>query len=73
MLSYLGNFIDENRLDKGIYVTNLPTLHPLDTTIENTCYRLKIMKDFNGNQFISEDYIDNLKQCEYIIVELIQK
>ena len=70
ILIHKGEYVDEGLLDKGIYSTSTPRLYSKDTTIEHLVECSKLPRDFNGNQFVSEDYLSNLNTCEMIKVTL---
>ena len=63
-------FVDELRLDKGIYITSRPTLHEIDTTIENMISIGKRYTDLTGNQYLSDKYFENLEKCRLVEFEL---
>lgn len=69
-LTYLGQFVDTNLLEKGIYIKDKPSIYSIDTTIESLVEMGKRMKDMNGIQFISDRYFENLKQCELSEIEV---
>ncbi len=63
ILTYLGNFVNENLLANGIYTTFKPTLHNKDITKDD------IKNDFaNLEKYFDEDdmevIINNLEKCE---------
>ena len=68
-LVYCGVFVDERRLEKGIYTTVIPTLHAFDITIEDM--RSRILEYARLIQGYSPDKaIESLNQCELQLVEL---
>ena len=69
-ITYNDKFVDLSLLDKGIYSTNIPKLYPISETIDNIIEGLLEMKDMNGNYFISDEEIKNLKKCKMSIVEI---
>lgn len=69
-LTHLGQFIDPNLLEKGIYVKQEPQLYSMDTTIEYLIERGKRIKDMAGINFISDAYFENLQKCELSVVEV---
>lgn len=71
VLTYLGQFVDENMLQKGIYTTSLPNLKSNNVTIEGMIQQGEMMKDMAGNLFISQSYFDNLKQCKLLDFTLV--
>jgi hypothetical protein len=63
---FYGNFmVDEYLLNKGLYETKRPTLHSLDSTIEQEVEIAKMMVDKVGQSFIPESYLENLNKCEF--------
>ncbi len=68
-LVHCGVFVDERRLEKGIYTTMTPALHSFNTTIEDIRKRI-----LEYGQYIEgyspEKAIESLKQCELQLVEL---
>lgn len=63
VLVFADQYVDETRLQNGIYTTLLPQLHHEDTTIDLMVKRAKMMVDMTGNTFIDDPYFENLKQC----------
>jgi hypothetical protein len=70
VLTYLGQYVDENLSNEVIYTTSIPQLKSKDVTIEQIVERCKQMQDMAGVCFITEAYIDNLKKCELIDVQV---
>ena len=70
VLMYLGDYVDASLLDKGIYSCRVPRLYEKQETIERLIENALAMKDMAGNNFISENYINNLKKCKLVDVEL---
>lgn len=68
-LTHLGQFVDPNLLEKGIYLKTIPQLYSLDTTIESLIDRAKNIRDMTGI-IISENYFQNLQKCELSVVEV---
>lgn len=69
-LMYGDIFVDIVFLEKGIYGTDRPTLYSLDTTLEELARRKRdINKHFSD--LYSEEYFDNLSQCQLVEVELV--
>lgn len=64
-----GFFVDERLLQKGIYFTSTPVLHPFETTIDDIRNRIieygRLIQDSSGDKAI-----ENLNQCEFQTVEL---
>ena len=69
-LTYLGQFVDTNLLERGIYISEKPSIYSLDTTIDSLVNMGKMMKDMAGNSFISDSYFENLKKCELSEIEI---
>lgn len=62
VLTFANNYVDESRLLKGIYITNKPTLHDKDMTIES-------MLDLVGRMFTKghpdvEVLKQNISKCK---------
>ena len=70
-LMFWGQYVDANRLEYGIYTSYKPFIYSIDDTIETLIERAMLMKDMTGANFISENYLSSLKQCE--LVEIIIK
>jgi len=70
VLAY-GNhiYVDETKLYKGIYTTELPKLHQFETTISSLIEAYELMEDMIQG-FNSENYVKNLEQCNLINVTL---
>ena len=73
VLTHLGQFIDANLLEKGLYSTSKPTIYNSNDTIDGLIERGERMKDMVGNSFISESYFENLAKCELSKFTLIDK
>jgi len=73
VLMYCDGFVDENRLEQGLYSTNIPKLHSIDETIDNLIERVLSIRDINGFSFVNETYIENLKKCELVEITLTRK
>jgi hypothetical protein len=69
-LTYLGQFVDTNLLERGIYNSEKPSIYSIDTTIDSLVDMGKMMKDMAGNSFISDSYFENLKKCELSEIEI---
>lgn len=65
-LMYIGTYVDTNMLQSGIYQITKPQLYSKDTTIDMLEQHGRMFKDMVGNQVISENYFENLKQCELV-------
>ncbi len=70
VLMFMGQYVDMNLLEKGIYTGSMPSLFHKDTTIEMIIEQHKMMKDIMGNLFVTDKYFDNLKECELVTMEL---
>lgn len=62
-ITYCGQFVDYKRLESGVYTTEMPSLFPIGTTIENLVDVLQAMP-LHVIGFNSEKFIENLKHCE---------
>lgn len=73
ILMHNGQPIDEYLLNRGVYVKTdgLPILHPQSETIQSLVQRGEMMKDIKGNNFIDQEYFDNLQVCELVDVILL--
>lgn len=69
-LMHLGTYVDANRLQSGIYQIIKPYLYPKDTTIDMFEQQGRKLKDMVCNQVISENYFENLKQCELVDITI---
>lgn len=68
-LTHCGVFVDERRIEKGIYTTATPVLHAFDTTIQDIRDRfLEYGKHIEG--YLPDKAIQNLSQCHLQLVEL---
>lgn len=70
VLTYLGNYVDERLLPKGLYFTSRPVLHSEDQTIESMIKMYEDIRNLQGISFGIKDTIDNIKQCTLSLVEL---
>ena len=70
VLTYSGQFMDANMLQKGLYATDVPRLYSSKTTIELMMQQGRTITDMAGNQFISEAYFQNLSKCKLTEVHL---
>lgn len=71
-LSHCGMYVDVNLLEKGIYTCSKPYIYPKNETIKTIIQRASTMKDLTGEKFISESYLDNLRQCELTSIFIIK-
>lgn len=69
-LMHLGAFVNENLLQSGIYQIIKPYIYSKDTTIDILEQQGREFKDMLGNQVISENYFENLKQCELVDITI---
>ena len=72
-LMYMGDYVDSNLLEKGIYSASEPKLYDKCTTIEWLEKRARMTVDMTGACFISERYFDNLRKCELVDVSVVIK
>lgn len=72
VLTQNGTYVDGNLLNKGIYETHKPTLYNLDTTIETLVKQAESFK-MVGFSSIMASYIENIKQCTLVEVEVKKK
>ncbi len=69
VLVHCGVFVDERRLEKGIYITSTPVLHPFETTIDDIRSRIiEYGQLIQGYSTVSA--IESLNDCELQLVEL---
>lgn len=69
-LRYLNGWVDVSLLNRGIYSTTIPCLYDEDTTIESLVKMVQKHRGKFGNSFVSEAYIESLKMCELVDVEI---
>ena len=72
VLMHCGEYVNVNLLGKGIYSCDKPFIYSKDETIETLVQRGVIMKDFEGNNFISDEYFGNLRRCELVSVTITE-
>lgn len=72
-LMFMGNYVDSNLLEKGIYSASEPKLYDKCTTIEGLEKQAKMLVVMTGDCFISERYFDNLRKCELVDVSVVIK
>jgi hypothetical protein len=70
VLTYCGKYVDENLLDKGIYISNSPYLHPKDATLEKLIQDGLKVRKVAGDAFLPDSYFENLKKCDLVTVIL---
>ena len=73
VLMSLGEYVDTNLLEKGIYGTNKPHLFDYNETIESIKNRAIDIQDKMGKHHISESYFENLNQCALVDFYLVDK
>jgi len=66
-------YVDENLLSKGIYETNRPYIRSEDATIENIIITTRVALKFLNPLCDLSSYIENIRQCELVEVELVEK
>jgi hypothetical protein len=64
------SFVDENMLGKGIYNTNVPALHTEKMTIE---MMVDIRQYVLGLDDLEDEWIQNIRKCQLVNVELVLK
>jgi hypothetical protein len=69
-LIYMDNYVDVNKLNSGIYSSIKPTIYSSDETIQSLIEKTKMMQMTYSKSIISEEYIENLKECELIDIEI---
>lgn len=69
-LRYLYGWVDISLLHQGIYSTTVPKLYDEDTTIESLVRMAQFNRDKLGNDFVAQSYIENLRMCELVTVEI---
>ena len=73
VLTYCGQYVNEDVLHIGIYATLIPTLHQENETIDTIIQKWSIIKNMAGATWLSKNTIDNLKQCTLVDVTLTLK
>lgn len=71
-LMYMDKYVDANLLYTGIYWRTVPNLYPKDDTIETLIERGRAIKDMDGNSLITEEYIQNLKECQLVPIVIME-
>lgn len=71
-LSYLGEWVDMNLLEKGIYVSSKPFIFEESTTIESLIEQAKWCKDMAGNLFLPDSYFENLEKCQLVKINITE-
>lgn len=69
VLMYGNEFIDNGMMNAGIYFTNTPRLHHIETTIEDLKKDAEVIRRENAS-IVGEYYVKNLMQCKLETVEL---
>lgn len=72
VLMYMDKYVDANLLYTGIYWRTVPNLYPKDDTIETLIERGRAIKDMDGNSLITEEYIQNLKECQLVPIVIME-
>lgn len=72
VLMYMDKYVDANLLYTGIYWRTVPNLYPIDDTIETLIERGMAIKDMDGNSLITEEYIQNLKECQLVPIVIME-
>lgn len=71
VLMYDGKFVNVSN-SGAIYEVSTPKLYSGDDTIESLIKWSKLSTDFNGNPFVSEEYLDALQKCELVEYKLVK-
>ena len=66
------SYVDVNMLVKGIYFTTKPFIYYESETIETLVERCIKNNTEVGGEIFSQNYIDNLKQCELVPVAIVK-
>jgi hypothetical protein len=69
-LIYMDNYVDVNKLNSGIYSSIKPTIYSSSETIETLVENAKMMQMTYSKSIVSEEYIENLKKCELVDIEI---
>lgn len=69
-LMYAGTFVDQTRLESGIYSKEIPTLYAEGNTMDSLVIFAKRMTDMHGKCFFSESYFENLNDCKLVPVSI---
>ena len=69
VLIYENQFVDKGMLNAGIYVTNKPVLHGIETTMDDLRNTAEVIRRENAS-IVGKYYIENLMQCKLETVEL---
>lgn len=72
-LMYMGHYVDTNLLGDGIYWSAKPYIYSMDETIESLIQKAETFKVEMRADYISEDYFENLKQCQLVPVVIRTK
>lgn len=59
-------FVDESKLNDGIYERSLPLVYHQEETIDSLISRGKMLKTKTGLQFLGHQYFENLKKCTLV-------
>ena len=69
VLIYHDIFVDQHRLNEGIYATKNPTLFKHETTIESLIEEYKKVQEMMIT-YPTQKHFDNLQLCKLVTVEL---
>ena len=69
-LTYNGEYVNDTLLGKGIYTKDIPTIYPINHTIEKLILSFKMVKAAIDSNYINDDYIKNLSECELTEIEI---
>lgn len=68
ILTYLGNYVDINRLEYGIYLADHPENLPDGTTLDILCHSKRQLASFKAD-YDPTFAIENIMKCKLITVE----
>lgn len=63
-------YVDARRLEKGIYTCDKPFIYSKDKTIDELINNTKKVQLLAGDWCFSEQYFENLKQCQLVSFKL---
>lgn len=69
VLMYNGIYVDQNRLDMGIYMTQTPSLFRHEETIESLRKQYERVQEMMIT-YPTQKHFDNLQLCKLVAVEL---
>jgi len=67
-LMHCGIHIDDALLNSGLYLSAIPRLYPMTTTIESMVESAEKVRQM---LHLSDKYFENLKQCELVEVSIL--